>query len=64
MFDFSKWLTAGIIDGYKKGYTPFARVTELTAAYVTKGLITEAQAEEIASVCPAPTAADSGGEEE
>lgn len=63
MFDFSKWLTAGIIDGFKSGYFPFGKVTELTAAYVTKGLITEAQAEEIASVCPAPAESESGGEE-
>ena len=56
MFDFSKWLTSGIIDGYKKGYTPFVKVTEMTAAYLSKGFITEAQAEEIATACPVPAA--------
>lgn len=54
MFNLSEWLVKGIIDGYKKGYTPFSRVTELTAAYVSKGLITESQAEEIAVACPNP----------
>ena len=54
MFNFSEWLKAGIIDGYKKGYTPFVKVTEMTAAYLSKGFITDAQAEEIATACPAP----------
>ncbi len=55
MFDFSEWLKEGIIDGYKKGYTPFCRVTELTAAYLYKGQITEQQALEIKESCPAPS---------
>lgn len=54
MFDFSNWLKAGIIDGYKQGHTPFVKVTELTVAYLSKGFITEAQAEEIAIACPIP----------
>ena len=54
MFNFSEWLKAGIIDGYRKGLTPFVKVTELTAAYLSKGFITEAQAEEIVTECPAP----------
>ncbi len=56
MFNFSEWLKMGIIDGYKKGLTPFVKVTELTAAYLSKGFITETQAEEIMTVCPAPIA--------
>lgn len=60
MFNLSEWLVKGIIDGYKKGYTPFSRVTELTAAYVSKGLITEAQAEEIAVACPNPVVTEEG----
>lgn len=54
MFNFSEWLKAGIIDGYKKGYTPFVKVTEMTAVYLSKGFITEGQAEEIVTECPAP----------
>ena len=54
MFDFSEWLKAGIIDGYRKGYTPFVRVTEMTAVYLSKGFITEAQAQEITELSPAP----------
>jgi hypothetical protein len=52
MFNFSEWLVQGIIDGFDKGFTSFARVTELTAAYVSKGFITEKQAEQIAIACP------------
>lgn len=54
MFDFSEWLKAGIVDGFKKGYTPFVKVTELTAAYLSKGFITEAQAQEIMNAIPVP----------
>ncbi|MBE7048672.1 MAG: hypothetical protein E7393_04810 [Ruminococcaceae bacterium] len=54
MFNFSEWLKAGIIDGYKKGHTPFVKVTEMTAAYLSKGFITESQVEEIVTACPAP----------
>ena len=52
MFNLSEWLVKGIIDGFNRGLTPFARVTELTAAYVSKGLITVEQAEQIAIACP------------
>ena len=54
MFNLSEWLVAGIIDGYRKGHTPFVKVTEMTAAYLGKGFISEAQAEEIAVACPVP----------
>ena len=54
MFDLSTWLAAGIIDGYRTGAFAFARVTEITAAYLSKGLISSPQAQEIALACPAP----------
>lgn len=54
MFDFSSWLVSGILDGFKKGHTPFSKVTELTANYYAKGLISQEQAEQIATECPAP----------
>lgn len=54
MFCLSEWLKAGIIDGYNKGHTPFVKVTEMTASYLLKGLITEEQAQEIATAVPAP----------
>ena len=54
MFNFSEWVVNGIIDGYKKGITPFAKVTELTANYLTKGIITQEQAERVAIACPVP----------
>lgn len=55
MFNFSQWIVKGVIDGYKSGLTPFAKVTELTANYLTKGLITQDQAEYIATTCPGLT---------
>ena len=54
MFDFSRWLVSGIVDGYKKGEMPFSKVTELTASYFSKGMISKEQVEEIALNCPAP----------
>ena len=54
MFNLSKWLVAGIIDGYRNGHTPFVKVTEMTASYLGKGFISEEQAEEIAMACPVP----------
>ena len=54
MFNFSEWVVSGIIDGYKKGITPFAKVTELTAMYLVKGVIIQEQADRIGIECPAP----------
>ena len=54
MFELSDWLVAGIIDGYRTGSFAFARVTEITAAYLSKGLISSRQAQEIALACPVP----------
>ena len=53
MFNFSNWLKAGIIDGYKKGLTPFSKVTEITATYYSKGFLSEEQVQEIMEDCPA-----------
>ncbi len=52
MFNFSDWLKAGIIDGYKKGLTPFSKVTEITATYYSKGFLSEEQVQEIMNECP------------
>ena len=60
MFDFSGWVVSGIIDGYKKGLTPFAKVTELTANYLIKGIITQAQADAIMLECPMPESTAEG----
>lgn len=50
----SNWFKAGIIDDYKRGYASFGKTTERTSKYLDRGHITEAQAEEIATACPAP----------
>lgn len=52
MFNFSQWLKSGIIDGYKKGLTPFSKVTEITATYYSKGFLSEEQIQEIMNSCP------------
>jgi hypothetical protein len=54
MFNFSEWVVKGVIDGYRTRLTPFAKVTELTANYLAKGIITQEQAESIAVACPGP----------
>ena len=55
MFDYTGWLIAGVIDGYKTGERSFSRTTELTDNYLEKGKITQAQAIEIAIACPEPS---------
>lgn len=60
MFNYSNWVIAGIVDGYKKGLTPFSKVTELTTNYLTKGIITQEQAEQVALMCPAPLETSKG----
>lgn len=54
MFSFSNWIVSGIKEGYKSGQFSFAKVTELTANYLIKGIISELEAEEIAKACPKP----------
>lgn len=54
MFNFSEWVITGIINGYETGEMSFAKTTELTANYLAKGIITQAQAEEVGVKCPAP----------
>jgi hypothetical protein len=60
MFNFSEWVVKGVIDGFKTGLTPFAKVTELTANYLAKGIITQEQAISIAEVCPGPVTESDG----
>ena len=55
MFDYSGWLIAGIISGYKTGEASFFKTTKLTDDYLEAGKITQAQAEEIAMACPQPS---------
>jgi hypothetical protein len=54
MFDYSGWLIAGIISGYKTGEVSFCKTTERTDKYLELGKITQAQAIEIAMACPKP----------
>ncbi len=54
MFDYTGWLIAGIIDGYKTGEVSFCKTTERTDKYLDLGKITQAQANEIGMACPKP----------
>ena len=63
MFNFSNWLKSGIIDGYKKGLTPFSKVTEITATYYSKGFLSEEQVQEIMNECPLEEIAEETTEE-
>lgn len=62
MFNYSEWVVKGVIYGFKTGLTPFAKVTELTTNYLTKGIITQEQAEAIAIACPAPVETEAESE--
>ena len=64
MFSLSQWLIQGIKVGFRDGTFAFCKVTELTAGYLSKGLITEAQAEDIALACPAPVEPEGNAESE
>ena len=55
MFDYSGWLIAGIISGYKTGEVSFCKTTERPDKYLELGKITQAQAIEIAIACPKPS---------
>lgn len=55
MFDYTGWLIAGIISGYKTGEVSFCKTTERTDKYLELGKITQAQAIEIAIACPEPS---------
>ena len=61
MFILSGWLVEGLKAGYSDKTFSFARITELTAGYLSRGLISDAQAEDIALHCPAPCAETDGG---
>jgi hypothetical protein len=54
MFNYSEWLIAGIIDGYKKGEISFCETTRRTNNYLAQGTITQVQANEIGIACPKP----------
>lgn len=62
MFDLSKWAMEGLASGYATGEFSFARITELSIGYLTKGVLTQAQVEEIAALCP-PMPPESGANE-
>lgn len=55
MFDYTGWIIAGIIEGYKTGERSFSRTTKLTDDYLEAGKITQAQADQIAMACPKPS---------
>lgn len=60
MFDYSKWVVDGVIDGYKKGERPFSKTVDFTNTYLLNGIISQEQADHIAKVCPRPSSNGEG----
>lgn len=54
MFNLKDWLKEGIIDGYHSGEFSRPAIITMTANYIARGMLTEADAEEIDAACPAP----------
>lgn len=54
MFDFKSWLKQGLIDGYNSGEFSRPGIITMTANYIAKGMLTEADAAEIDAACPVP----------
>lgn len=54
MFNLKAWLKEGLISGYKSGEFSRPYVITTTASYISKGMLTEADAAEIDAACPVP----------
>ena len=54
MFNFKEWLKSGIIGGYNSGEFSRPGIITMTANYIAKGMLTEADAAEIDAACPVP----------
>lgn len=54
MFNFKEWLKEGIIGGYSSGEFSRPGIITMTANYIAKGMLTEADAAEIDAACPVP----------
>ena len=64
MFDFKSWLKQGLIDGYNSGEFSRPGIITMTANYIAKGMLTEADAAEIDAACPVPVAPEEPAPEE
>lgn len=54
MFNFKEWLKEGIIGGYQSGEFSRPGIITMTANYIARGMLTEADAAEIDAGCPVP----------
>lgn len=54
MFDLKEWVKSGLIQGYKSGELSKPGIITMTANYIIRGLLTEADAAEIDAACPEP----------
>ncbi|MBC8558906.1 hypothetical protein [Fumia xinanensis] len=52
MFNLKEWLKEGIIGGYKSGEFSRPGIITMTANYIARGMLTEADAAEIDAACP------------
>lgn len=54
MFDLKEWVKSGLIQGYESGEFSRPGIITMTANYIIRGLLTEADAAEIDAACPEP----------
>ena len=64
MFNFKEWLKEGIIGGYSSGEFSRPGIITMTANYIAKGMLTEADAAEIDAACPVPVEPEEPAPEE
>lgn len=64
MFNLKDWLKEGLISGYKSGEFSRPYVITTTASYISKGVLTEADAAEIDAACPVPVVREEPAPEE
>lgn len=52
MFNLAQWLIDGLIEGYTTGEFSRPAVVTMTANYIARGILTEADAAAIDAACP------------
>ncbi len=52
MFNLAQWLIQGIIEGYETGEFSRPAVVTMSANYIARGILTEADAAAIDAACP------------
>lgn len=63
MFDLKEWVKNGLIQGYESGEFSRPGIITMTANYIIRGLLTEADAAEIDAACQEPEQLETAVEE-